>query len=75
MGHWESNPKWEIHRITGLSQETRKSSNKQLTSKRTTLYILRLTELEKEQQIKPNVSRRKEKINTRAEINELESKK
>ena len=28
VGHWESNPKREIHSITGLSQKIRKSSNK-----------------------------------------------
>ena len=28
VGHWESNPKREIHSITGISQETRKNSNK-----------------------------------------------
>ena len=53
VGHWESNPKKEIHSITGLSQETRKNSNKQSnftvkgTCKRTT---------------KTKLSRRKEKI-------------
>ena len=25
MGHWESEPKWEIHSIIGLSEETRKT--------------------------------------------------
>ena len=29
MGHRKSRPKRKIHSITGLSQETRKSSNKQ----------------------------------------------
>ena len=29
MRYWESNPKREIHSITGLSQKTRKGSNKQ----------------------------------------------
>ena len=29
VGHWKSNPKREIHSITGLSQKTRKSSNKE----------------------------------------------
>ena len=31
-GTWKSNPKREIHSITGLSQKTRKSSNKQSNS-------------------------------------------
>ena len=70
MGHWESSPKREIHRLTGLYQKkkkTRKSSNKNLT--------LHLKELEKEQQTKPKMSRRKEIIKIRSEINEIESKK
>ena len=29
VGHWEGTPEREIHSTTGLSQETRKSSNKQ----------------------------------------------
>ena len=36
---------------------------------------LHLKELEKEEQTKPKVSRRKEIIKTRAEINEIETKK
>ena len=36
---------------------------------------LHLKELEKEEQIKPKVSRRKEIINIRAEINEIETKR
>ena len=43
----------EIHSITGLSQKPRKNSNKQSN------FTLKL---EKEQQIKPKVSRRKEII-------------
>ena len=37
--------------------------------------MLHLKELEKEEQTKPNVSRRKEVIKIRAEINEIETKK
>ena len=48
-------------------QETRKISNKQ-----SNLY---LKQLEKEEQRKPKVSRRKEIIKIRAEINEIEMKK
>ena len=44
----------------------RKSSNKNLT--------LHLKELEKEQQTKPKMSRRKEIIKIRAEISEIQSK-
>ena len=32
VGHWESNPKREIHSITDLSLKSRKSSNEYLTS-------------------------------------------
>ena len=63
MGHWESNPKREIHSITGLSQETIKSQINNLT-----LY---LKELEKEQQTKCKVNRRKEVIKIKAETNEI----
>ena len=65
VGHRESKPKWEIHSIAELSQKTRKSSNKQYnftrkgTWKRTT----------------NKVSKRKEIIKIRAEINEIESQK
>ena len=64
LGHWVSNPKREIHSISGLSQKIRKSSNK----KNLTLY---LKELEKEWQTKPKMNRRKEIIKSRAEINEI----
>ena len=67
VGHWESNPKKEIHSITGLSQKQENAQINNLTS-----Y---LKELEKEQQTKPKVSRRKEKIKIREEINEIKSKK
>ena len=67
LGHWESNPKREIHSITDLSKKkTRKSSNN-LTS--------HLKELEKEKQSKPKVSRRKEIRKIKAEMNKIESKK
>ena len=36
---------------------------------------LHLKELEKEEQMKPKVNRRKETINIRAKINEIETKK
>ena len=51
--------------IKSLPQETRKVSNS---------LTLLLEELEKQEQTKPNGSRRKE-INIRAEINETETKK
>ena len=66
MGHWESNPKREIHNITGLCQKTRKAQINDLTS--------HLKDLEKEQ-TKPQVSRREEIIKIGAEINKIQSKK
>ena len=62
MGCGKSSSKREVYSYTSLPQETRKISNKQsnLTPK----------ELEKEEQRKPKVSRRKEIIKIRSEINE-----
>ena len=59
MGCGKSSSKREVYSYTSLPQETRKISNKQsnLTPK----------ELEKEEQRKPKVSRRKEIIKIRAE--------
>ena len=67
MGCSKTSFKREVYSNTLLTQETRKISNKQskLTPK----------ELKKEEQTKPNVSRRKEMIKIRAEINEIETKK
>ena len=71
MGHWVSNPKKEIHSITGLLGEEGTKTNKQTkSSNKLTSY---LKELEIEQQTKPRVSRRKKIIKIRAEINEIES--
>ena len=67
MGHWESNPKRKTHSITGLFQKQEKAHINNLT--------LHLKELEKEQKTKPKVSRRKELIKIRAEINKIKSKK
>ena len=58
-GMQKSSSKREVYSNTILLQETRKISNN------LTLY---LKELEKEQQTKPKVSRRKEIIKIRAEI-------
>ena len=66
MGCSKSSSKREVYSKTSLPQETRKISNNNLT--------LHLKELEKEQ-TKPKVSTRKEIINIRAEINEIEIKK
>ena len=54
-----------VYSNTSPPQETRKSSNK---------LILHLKQLEREQ-TRPKVSRRKEIIKIRAEINEIETKK
>ena len=52
---------------TSLPQETRKMSINNLT--------LHIKQLEKEEQTKPKVSRRKEIVKIRAEINEIDTKK
>ena len=67
MGHSKSSTKREVYNNTILPQETRKISNKQpiLTPKATG----------ERRTTKPNVKIRKEIINMRAEINEIETKK
>ena len=72
MGCSQNHSKREVHSNTILPQETRKTSNRQpnfthkTTGKRTTTQ---------QQQKKPTkISRRKEIINIRAEINEKETK-
>ena len=66
MGHRKSGSKREVYGNTILPQETRKISNN---------LNLHLQQLDKEEQTKPKVSRRKEIIMIRAEINEIEMKK
>ena len=66
MGCSKSNSKREVYSNTILPQEIRKISNN---------LTLHVKELEKEEQTKPKVSRRKEIIKIRAEINEIETKK
>ena len=66
MGCSKSSSKREFYSNTSLPQETRKISNKQPN--------LHLKQLEKEKQKKPKVSRRKEIIKIRSEINEKEMK-
>ena len=56
----------EIHRNTSIPQKIGKNS------KYTTSY---LKELEKEQQIKPTLSRKGEIIKIRAELNEIETRR
>ena len=67
MGLSKSSSKREVYSNTILPQETRKNSNKHIT--------LHLKQLEKEEQTKPKVSRRKEIIKVRAEIKGNKTKK
>ena len=67
MGHCKSSVKGKVHSNTGIPQETRKKSNKNIT-----LY---LKQLEKEEMKNPRVSRRKEILKIRAEINEKKKNK
>ena len=66
MGCSKSGSKREVYSYTSLPKETRKISNN---------LTLCLKEPEKEEKTKPKVSRRKEIIKIRAEINEIETKK
>ena len=65
MGHCKSSAKGKVHSNTGIPQETRKKSNK---------LTLHLKQLEKEEMKNPRVSRRKEIIKIRAEINEKDTR-
>ena len=67
MGCSKSRSKRDVYSNTSLPQETSKSSNKHLT--------LRLKQLEREEQTRLKVNRRKEIIKIRAEISEIEMKK
>ena len=67
MGCSKSSSKREVYSNTILPQEQQTSQINNLT--------LHLKELEKEEQTKPKVSRRKEIIKIRAEIKEIERKK
>ena len=66
MGHYKSSAKRKAHSTTGIPQETRKSQINYLT--------LHLKQLEKEE-MNPRVSRRKEILKIRAEINAKETNK
>ena len=61
MGHCKSRAKGKVHSNTGIPQETRKSQINNLT--------LLLNQLEKEEMKNPRVSRRKEILKIKAEIN------
>ena len=67
MGHCKSSAKGKVHSNTGIPQETRKKS---LINNLT----LHLKQLEKEEMKNPRVSRRKEILKIRAEINAKETK-
>ena len=66
MGCSKSSSEREVYSYTSLPQETRNTSNKQsnVTPKGS-----------RERRTKPKVSRKKEIIKIRAEINEIETKK
>ena len=66
MGHCKSSAKGKLHSNTGTPQETRKGQINNLT--------LHLKQLEKEEMKKPRVSRRKEILKSRAELNAKETK-
>ena len=66
MGHCKSSVKGKVHSNTGIPQETRKSQINNLT--------LHLKQLEKEEMKNPRISRRKEILKNRAEINAKETK-
>ena len=64
MGHCKSSAKGKVHSNTGIPQETRKKNN----------LTLHLKQLEKEEMENSRVSRRKEILKIRAEINANETK-
>ena len=66
MGGSKSSSKRDVYSNTILPQETTSQVNN---------LTLHLKELEKEEQTKPKVSRRKEITKIRAEINEIETRK
>ena len=66
MGHCKSSAKGKVHSNTGLPQETREKSNNNLN--------LHLKQLEKEEMKNSRVSRRKEILRLRAQINAKETK-
>ena len=64
MGHCKSSAKGKVHSNTSLPQETRENN-----------LTLHLKQLDKEEMKNPRVSRRKEIIKIRAEINEKETRR
>ena len=68
VGHWESNPKREIHRITGYLKKPPKNVKAQINN-------LHSKELEKENETKPKLRRMKEIIKFGAERKTIDSRK
>ena len=66
MGHYKSSAKGKVHSNKSIPQETRKSQINNLT--------VHLKQLEKEEMKNSRVSRRKEILKIRAEINAKETK-
>ena len=66
MGHCKSSAKGKVHSNTGILKKREKSQINNLT--------LHLKQLEKEEMKDPRVSRRKELLKIRAEINAKETK-
>ena len=65
MGHSKSCSKREVYRNTNFRKQEKSQINN---------LTLHLKQLEKEEQTKPQLSRRKEIIKIRVEINEIEMK-
>ena len=68
MRHYKSSAKRKVHSNTGIPQETRKKV-------KLNNLTLHLKQLEKEEMKNPRVSRRKEMLKIRAEINAKETKR
>ena len=66
MGHCKSSAKGKVHSNTGVQENKKKSQINNLT--------LHLKQLEKEEMENPRVSRRKEILKIRAEMNAKETK-
>ena len=67
MRHSKSSPEGEIHCNTGSHPKLERTQIQKLT--------LHLKELEKEQQMKPSPSKRRQLIKIRAELNEIETRR
>ena len=69
MGHCKSSAKEKVHSITGLPQKIKKEEKSQIN-----ILTLHLKQLEKEEMKSPRVSKRKEILKIRAEINAKETR-